>query len=381
MVKTKKNEMTINGNTIVQNFDDLRFVKDYLKWKNTVTGISGDSMGVKNIPTLWDFLDTHIFDNIREESVNAGKDGEGVTKVLTAIEGIMEDRQFLQADYEDLVEAYNALREMEDNKTSGMKLDPKLIVFTEKTYDASGQVSGETDLLGHYRTDEYVKRREKNPKNEGELPAVDSGWYSGTGNPPSFALFSKTSTPWSEPKGLVYILEDLVNQFSPKKKGSTDGPTALEAKVAELRGKGAENKLAGIASVERYFNKAINNTAFWKGGKLLVGKLQADIQSQEFKATVKESSAVKAAMGFPKDKMPIGTIKTFKIEITGTPLIRFIQAALQRANKNKGADGYRAWTSGGQFDYRKTRREKFGKDTKSPDKKVISKQWREILER
>ena len=44
--------MTINGNTIVQNFDDLRFVKDYLKWKNTVTGISGDSMGVKNIPTL-----------------------------------------------------------------------------------------------------------------------------------------------------------------------------------------------------------------------------------------------------------------------------------------------------------------------------------------
>ena len=219
VVKTKKNEMTINGNTIVQNFDDLRFVKDYLKWKNNVTGISGDSMGVKKIPTLWDFLDTHIFDNIREESVNAGKDGEGVTKVLTAIEGIMEDRQFLQADYEDLVEAYNALREMEDNKTSGMKLDPKLIVFTEKTYDASGQVSGETDLLGHYRTDEYVKRRKKNPKNEGELPAVDSGWYSGTGNPPSFALFSKTSTPWSEPKGLVYILEDLVNQFSPKKKG------------------------------------------------------------------------------------------------------------------------------------------------------------------
>jgi len=78
---------------------------------------------------------------------------------------------------------------------------------------------------------------------------------------------------------------------------------------------------------------------------------------------------------------------SFKLTSTALPMIGLVDRALKRANTNKAPNGYRAWQNArkGGFDYRKTAREKFGdsvddKDSKySPDTKVISKMWQQLL--
>ena len=380
--KTKKNQRKINGNTFTQQFENIQFVKDYKAWKDNCEGVSGEAMGVENIPTLWDFLDKHIIAPfVRDESVNSGKDdgSEGALTVLDGIESIMEGEVIEDGEIDDLQKLYDYLREIEDNKGPGdLQLDPKRIFFTDRVYDDDGKVVGTEDVFGHYKTKNYVKGRKlKNKDYAGE--AVDEGWYSGTGNPPSFALFGGNAT-FAKPKGLVQILDDALKALKPSK--GKPAKTQIDVEIVNLSGRNAINKLAGVASVERYFDKAINNQMFWaeKSGKLLVNKLLADVKTKQFEVSPKEENAVKEAAG-AGDKTPAGRIKTFKINSTGTPIIRFIQAALQRANKKKAPDGYRAWTSGKQFDYRKTAKEVFGEDTGryAPDAKVISKSWAEIL--
>ena len=88
--KKKKSEENIDGNTFRQEFQNSKFVQEYAEWKDNVQGISGSSMGVLNIDTLWDFLIVHVFENIRDGSVNQGRDGEGTIAALEAIESIIE---------------------------------------------------------------------------------------------------------------------------------------------------------------------------------------------------------------------------------------------------------------------------------------------------
>lgn len=379
--KTKKNQRKINGNTFTQEFDNIQFVKDYKTWKDNCEGISGEAMGVENVPTLFDFLDTHIFDNVRDESVNAGKDdgSEGAMTVLDGIEGIMDGEVIEDGEIDDIQKFYDYLREIEDNKGPGdLQLDPKLIFFTDRVYDDDGKVVGTEDIYGHYKTPNYIKGKKRKNKDYAGEP-VPSGWYSGTGNPPSFALFGGNAT-FAKPKGLVEILDDALKALKPSK--GKPAKTEISVEIVNLAGRNAIDKLAGVASVERYFDKAINNPVFWaeKSGKLLVSKLLADVKTKEFEVSPKEEQTVKDAAG-AGDKTPAGRIKKFRINSKGTPIIRFVQAALQRANKTKAPDGYRAWTTGKQFDYRKTAKEVYGEDTGrySPDAKVISKSWTEIL--
>lgn len=374
--KTKKNSVVIDGNTFTQEFDNIQFVIDYKKWKSHCSGISGSEMGVddENIPTLFDFLENHIFNNVREGSVNAGADGgsNGAIEALSAIEDILEDRVIYQSDVENLKKLYKRMGQMQDNKgPDGLALDPKLILFTEK------QGRSKKKLYGHFATPSYIARKKKKDSNfKGK--AVPSGWYSGTGNPPSFALFSNKSHEFAEPKGLLYILDDAIKELD---KDGPQGPADLEITIGRLKGAAAINKLAGISSVERYFEKAVNNAAFWQGGKLRTAKLAKDVATKSFSVTPKEAKIALAAMETPPDKTPAGRIVSFKVELTGTPIILFIKAALERANKKKGGDDYRAWVPSGQFDYRKTAKEVYGEDTGrfKPDQKVISKSWADIL--
>lgn len=381
--KTKKNEVIIDGNKFSQNFDDIQFVQDYKEWKSNCEGVSGSSMGVDetNIPTLFDFLENHIFNNVREGSKNAGKDdgSNGAIEALSAIEDILEDRVIYESDVKKIKDLYKRMGQMQDNKgPEGLALDPKLILFTEK--DKKG---GKRKLYGHFATPEYIAR--KKAKDKGfKGKAVDAGWYSGTGNPPSFALFSSGSQKYAKPKGLLYILDDAIKALDPKgrKRAAGGGPLVQnELTIGKLKGPSAIDKLAGIASVEKYFDTAINNDAFWQGGKLRVARLAKDVATKSFAVSPKEAQIALDALDTPDEKTPAGTLKTFKVELTGTPIILFIKAALERANKKKGGDGFRAWTDKGQFDYRKTAKEVYGEDTGRfrPDQKVISKSWIDIL--
>ena len=71
MAKKKKGTHNIDGNTFNQDFFNLKFIQEYIDWKDNCQSISGESIGVKNIPTLWDFLIVHIIDDVvRDTSVN-----------------------------------------------------------------------------------------------------------------------------------------------------------------------------------------------------------------------------------------------------------------------------------------------------------------------
>ena len=73
---------------------------------------------------------------------------------------------------------------------------------------------------------------------------------------------------------------------------------------------------------------------------------------------------------------------SFRLTSTATPIINLVDRALKRANTNKAPNGYRAWqnTTKRGFDYRKTRREKFGEEAQGNlDNKVISKMWQQLL--
>jgi len=366
---TKKKKINVGGNNFNQDFNNLKFVQDYNEWKNNCLSISGESIGVVNIPTLYDFLIVHVFENIRPRSKNTGRDGEGAIEALTAIEKIMDEQVLTMVDIQKIKSLANTLKNLETEDT----LNPKDIVFTENTYDRAGEVSGERRLAGHYRTPEYVKRS----KNKNTLPAVPSGWYSGTGNPPSFALFGGNTT-YAKPTGLVEIMEGISDELG----RDGEGVEIKDLEIVSIKGKNQVDNLSGIRGIEKYFDEVITKEQFWTGGRLRVNQLRKDFATQQFKPTPREQSKVRALAGLGTGKDAIaGIIREFKITSSALPIIDLVNAALVRAGTNKAPDGYRAWQNArrGGFDYRKTRREKFGDDVKNPDQKVISKMWQSYL--
>lgn len=377
MKMAKKKVHSVDGNTFEQDFFNLKFIQEYVDWKNNCQSISGESIGVKNIPTLWDFLIVHIIDdNVRSTSINrrTGRIGEGGIEALTAIEAIIQEGVLTKLDIQNIKNLAGDLKDLQDST-----LDPKLIVFTETTYDKAGNVKGERDLAGHYRTPEYVKRRKKAGKHDG-LPAVTSGWYLGGGNPPSFALFGGDAK-YASPRPLLKIMEDISD--SAGREGRGFGIENLEIK--NIKGSNQAERMAGIRSIEAFFDKAIKNKSYWKGGRLLVKKLLSAFNSEVFRVTPREETTVRRLSGLGTGEKAIaGSIKEVKFEVgqvSAKPIIDMVNAALVRAGTNKAADGFRAWqnTSRTGFDYRKTRKEVYGEGTRSPDSKVISKKWTDYL--
>jgi len=366
----KKKKQSVDGNSFDQDFDNLKFVQEYSKWKENALGISGESIGVKNIPTLFDFLVVHIIDdNVRTNSINRknGLIGQGGIQGLTAIEDIIEERELRNQDITGIKDLAKKIRGYK-----GMSLDPRLIRFTERK-TKRGKKVGTRTLRGHYRTEEYVARRKDG------LPAVDSGWYSGTGNPPHWALFGGNST-YASPRGLLEIMEDISDALG--KKG--EGVKIRDLEIVNLRGKNQVDNMSGIRAIERYFDQLVKKEQFWKGGRLLVDKVRQDFTAQEFKVAPREQSKVRelAGLGTGKDAIA-GTIVNFKVTSTALPIIDLVNSALIRAGTNKAPDGYRAWQNQRRtgFDYRKTAKEIYGEDTGrfKPDQKIISKRWAEIL--
>lgn len=379
MAKKKKGTHNIDGNTFNQDFFNLKFIQEYIDWKDNCQSISGESIGVKNIPTLWDFLIVHIIDDVvRDTSVNRrnGRIGEGGVEALTAIEDIIEEELLTTIDIENIKNLAKDLKELQNST-----LDPKLIVFTETTYDKAGNVKGTRNLAGHYRTEKYVERRKDG------IPAVTSGWYLGQGNPPSFALFGGDAK-YASPRSLLEIMEDISD--SAGRDGRGFGIEDLEIK--NIKGSNQAERMAGIRSIEAFFDKAIKNETYWKGGRLLVKKLLSAFNSEVFRVTPREETTVRRLAGLGTGEKSIaGSIKEVKFEVgqvSAKPIIDMVNAALIRAGTKKAGDGYRAWQNLSRtgFDYRKTAKEKFPdadfdspKSRYKPDTKVISKMWKDYL--
>jgi len=371
---TKTNKVKRNGNTFNQSLEGSDFIDDYKTWKENCLSITESELMLKNDTTLYDFLFNHVFNNIREGSKNAGRDGEGAREALEVIEGILEDKRGITGAHVKVIHAM-AERVLSHKDTT---LDPKSILFTEYEKDEANEKIKEDKVYGHYRTENYKK------KHGGE--AAPSEWFAGK-NPPHMALFAKESGTYAKPKGLYYILKDAKESVGPKGEKTTISYVEVYDLVA---GKNDAKFLEQFATLEKFMDKVVNDKKFWNaGGKLLVPKLRKEIQAQEFKLNLgdKEQTAARALTGAGKagqESSLVGKIERFKIKrATSLPILSLVDNALKRKGTNKAPNGYRAWQGERKtgFDYRKTAKEKFGEDTGKykPDAKVISKMWQTLL--
>lgn len=379
MVKDKKKNFTPHKGNPVKQSGDFKFVDDFNTWRKNCQSVSGADMKVEHIENLYVFLKNHMKGNIRSGSRNDGQDGRGATQFLSVIETFIDNDLFTMQNAEIVKSMADTLEDMKDTgKVAGERtpaFDPAFIVFTEQDYTDTGEKKPPRTVQGHYRTEWYQK------KNGGEL--ADPEWLAGK-NPPHQALFSEESGPYSRPKGLLAIMKEATDALD---------DVELEVEVNRLSGAAANIDLDEIKSVEDFFNGVIKNTAYWSnGGKLLVNKVRAELQGTDFAVNPgnKEQRRIRQITNVGLEEQRdalVGTLISFKLTATATPIIDLVDRALKRANKTtspvKHPDGgyFKAWQNSrkGGFDYRRTRREVFGDDTRSPDNKVIGKMWQQIL--
>ena len=369
----KKKQVKMGGNTFNQNIESFKFVKDFITWKENCQSISGDDLFVENVPTLYDFLFTHVFGNIREGSVNSGRDGEGAREALQVIEGIVDGSVFTQGEAMIINAMAEVLAELKDTS-----LDPKDILFTEFVETRGGKKRRKVELRGHYRSPAYEKKTGKK--------AAPAEWFAGK-NPPHEALFAESSNRWAKPKGLLAIMQEA-------KEMVRDDLEISDLEIEEIRGGAPPRDFDEISAIGDYFDNVIKNPVFWNaGGKLLVNKVRQDLQARSFKLKNKDQELVASLARFNAEgdkKTPAGKIVDFKLTSTATPIIELVDRALKRAGTNKAPNGYRAWQNSRKrgFDYRKTAKEAFPKTydepkgkgfRMKPDQKVISKMWQARL--
>lgn len=373
--KKKKDFKNHKGNKVNQGGNNFKFVKDFNTWRNNCQGISGEALQVKNIPNLYVMLRNHMEGNIRAGSRNKNLDGQGAIQFLKTIEGFLDnpDNLFTEGQAQLIKAMSKTLENMKDTgKDAGGStpaFDPAFILFTETETSGTGEKLRERKVQGHYATEWYAKR------NEGVSP-VPSEWLAGK-NPPHEALFSETSNQYAKPKGLLYIMQEATELLE---------DADLEVIVEKIPSEVDEVDLDEIKSVEAFFNDVVKNQAYWsEGGKLLTNKVRQSLQATDFAVKPNEQTPARKITNVgkkdEKDSLT-GDVVSFRLTATALPIINLVDRALKRKNTNKAPNGYRAWQSDTKtgFDYRKTRREKFGEDAQGNlDNKVISKMWQQLL--
>ena len=379
MVKEKKNFNPFKGNKVNQKLKNAKFVEEFNTWRSHCQGVSGDAMFTKNVPNLYLFLKKHFVSPfVRSGSRNQQFLGEGANELLTVIEKAVDDDLFTVGNAKIIKQLATVLKEYKDTGDvaggRGFAADPAFILFTEQRKGRGGDRLRDRPIQGHWNR---------------EAP---EDWFAGN-NPPHQALFSETKTEFANPRGLLYIMEDATKDFDNR---NTDGFADLEVEVDKIPEDFDASDFEEISEIEKYFDKIVNNGAFWNpGGRLLVPKLRKDFQAQSFRLMEKDQEIIRelARLGKRDDPNSIaGKVTEFKLTATALPLLTLVDRALKRKGTNKAPNGYRAWQNSRKtgFDYRKTaaevygtkERPKSGKGSRTqmtPNMKVISKMWQSWL--
>ena len=99
---------------------------------------------VKNIPNLYVFLKNHMMNNIRANSRNKGRDGQGAIQFLEPIEAFVDNNLFTEGQAQiiktlaETLESFYLEGSDIGNKSAPAR-DPAFIVFTEQEKTGTGQ--------------------------------------------------------------------------------------------------------------------------------------------------------------------------------------------------------------------------------------------------
>ena len=353
----RKKTSKYNKQSITQTFEGSDFQKDYNDWEKHCDSIGKDELQVRS-GTLLDFLVQHV-DEARD-----GSQRDGARLPIKEIRQILNSDIITKPAIQKVKDMRKHISGMEKSRGKG-GLDPAFISFTDRAYDKRGKFRSKRTVYGHYMTQNYINRKKSKDENFKGEP-VDGDWLTGK-NPPHLALFSEEEGDYSKPFGLLKILDEAIDSF----RNITVQP------IIDTITRANAMKLDSIYPIEKFFDNVVKTEGYWKAS----GELKTSSVASEFKATqfdVKPSGA-RIIQRLANLEDVAGTITAFKIKTT-IPINYLVGEALKRKNKKNAPAGEknRAWAKSG-FDYRKTRKEVYGKDTKSPDKKVISKSWQEIM--
>lgn len=312
--KTKKNEKNIGGNIVTQELKDTQFIKNWEAWVKNCKGVS--DIGMKQGGDLYDFLQAHVTDK-RPKSKT--KIGEGTTMILDAMGKTILAKNVIGQKEIDLIKRFHKFLEDQEGGT----YDPANIVFTEKTI-RRGEIVRTRKVYGHWNTEWYSKEK----KDAGE--PVDSSWYNysegAARNPPHLALYSTESGDYSKPKGLMYILEDALEELEEGMGNHVSIRVMRKAKRA-----------MELNQVRAFLDKLMVGNAgktYFKEGKIQTRKIRDFLATKVFKASPNQEALIRELSGVSEEQAA-GDIATFDIDVTETVIEEFFTAS-----KRKKAGGF-----------------------------------------
>tara|TARA_R110000765_G_scaffold176354_1_gene281451 strand:+ start:420 stop:1439 length:1020 start_codon:yes stop_codon:yes gene_type:complete len=321
--KTKKNEKNVAGNLVIQELHSTDFIKNWEAWVKTCTGV-GD-IGMEGGGDLYQFLEAHVTSNRPKSKTTIG---EGATGILDTIANTLMARNVIgQKEIVLVTKFYDFLKDQE-----GGLYDPANIIFTEKTKQR-GRVTRTRKVYGHWRTEWFVKN---NKKIDG---AVHSSWYNYSEGaakpPPHLALYSEGATKYSQPKGLMYILEDAIEELKELK-------SHVEIRVIRKAGMAME-----LNQVREFLEKlTVGNASkeYFKEGSIRTKKIRGLLATKVFTVSSSQQATIRTLSGITEEEVA-GQIATFEIDVTE----RVIEEMFA-SSKRKKAGGYHIY--GKQFDKR-----------------------------
>ena len=335
MAKMKKIRQNINGQIVEQLIENSKFKKNWDSWLSSINKDAGMQSG-----SLKDFLNSHI-KNPREGSSDLNAEYDGAYEILDSIGGILSVSNIVNSAEIALLEGLHSFLEEQE----GGRFDPANILFHDKVY-RRGKVIERIPVYGHWKTKLFVKNNKKYGS------AVKPSWYSSSENtakpPPHLALYSTGSSTFSEPKGLMYILEDAIKELKTL-------PTIVT--VRQVRNKGV---LGEFPQVKQYLEGLMNGTYFKEGkiqGKAIVNALS----TQTFEVNdEKQRKMVRDIAGLPEKKV-VGKIVQFRVETTPA-----VVELIYRESKKRKAGGF--YITGKTMDKRPRK-----------DGQPIAKSWLNVL--
>lgn len=302
--KTKKNEKNIGGNIVTQELKDTQFIKNWETWVKNCKGVS--DIGMKQGGDLYDFLQAHVTD---KRPKSATKIGEGTTMILDAMGKTILAQNVIGQKEIDLIKRFHTF--LEDQE--GGLYDPANIKFTEKTRKR-GRITSIDEVFGHWNTKWYAKKKGGSP--------VPESWYSysegAARNPPHLALYSTESGTYSKPKGLMYILEDALEELEEGMGNHVSIRVMRKAKRA-----------MELNQVREFLNKlTVGNSAkmYFKEGKIQTRKIRNHLAAQVFKASPNQEALIRELSGVSEEQVA-GDITTFDINVTETVIEEIFTAS------------------------------------------------------
>tara|TARA_Y100001973_G_C5188174_1_gene329183 strand:+ start:72 stop:1097 length:1026 start_codon:yes stop_codon:yes gene_type:complete len=304
--KTKKNEKNIGGNIVTQELKDTQFIKNWEAWVKNCEGIS--DIGMKQGGNLYDFLQAHVTDKRPKSDT---KIGEGTTMILDAMGKTILAKNVIGQKEIDLIKRFHTF--LEDQE--GGLYDPANIKFTEKTRKR-GRITSIDEVFGHWNTKWYAKKKGGSP--------VPESWYSysegAARNPPHLALYSTESGTYSKPKGLMYILEDALEELE-------EMDNHVSIRVMRRAGKAME-----LNQVRAFLDKLMVGNAgktYFKEGKIQTRKIRDFLATKVFKASPNQEALIRELSGVSEEQMA-GDITTFDIDVTETVIEEIFTASRRK---------------------------------------------------